>query len=146
MTLILGTRASPLALAQTHAVIDALATQGLDARAETFSTLGDRDLSKPLQELGDKGVFTAELETALTRLHIDAAVHSAKDMSAVDNPDLPLVAVLPRSARGDVLVSDYGPGLADLPVGARLGTSSLLPSGPHPQPLSYSSPGNLGKR
>ena len=100
----LGTRASALALAQTKAVIDALAAAGLAAEAVTFSTRGDRDLSKPLHELGDKGLFTAELEAALHKGTIDAAVHSAKDMSAIDDPALPIVAALNREEKDDVLI------------------------------------------
>lgn len=118
----LGTRASALALAQTDAVIAALAAQGVAAEAVTFSTRGDRDLSKPLHELGDKGLFTLELEAALRSGEIDAAVHSAKDMSALDDAELPIVGALEREAKGDVLV---GASLADLPEGARVGTSSL---------------------
>jgi len=120
----LGTRASPLALAQTRQVIDALAMQGVVARAVTFSTHGDRDLSKPLHELGDKGLFTAELEAALHSGTIDAAVHSAKDISAFDDPDLPLVAALPRHERHDVLVGPYA-SLDAMPSGGRVGSSSL---------------------
>lgn len=119
----LGTRASPLALAQTDQVIAALAKVGIAAQAHTFSTRGDRDLSKPLHELGDKGLFTQELEAALMSGEIDAAVHSAKDMSALDDLDLPIVAALERDSRADVLISNRA--LDDLPEGARIGTSSL---------------------
>ena len=121
----LGTRASPLALAQTHQVIEALAHIGIAAQAKVFSTRGDMDLSQPLYTLGDKGLFTAELEAALRSGEIDAAVHSAKDMSALDDPDLPLVAALARTTRADVLISHQPGGLAGLPDQARVGTSSL---------------------
>ena len=121
----LGTRASPLALAQTDRVIQALGTWGHGGQAKTFSTQGDRVQDRPLQDLGDKGVFTAELEAALRAGQIDAAVHSAKDMSAIDDPDLPLVAALPRDSRGDVLIAKGGQGLGDLSAGTRIGTSSL---------------------
>ena len=118
----LGTRGSALALAQTNLVIGALATQGVASQAVTFSTRGDRDLSKPLHELGDKGLFTQELEAALKNREIDAAVHSAKDMSAFDDPALPIVAALERETKADVLI---GARLGDLMTGAKIGTSSL---------------------
>ena len=121
----LGTRASPLALAQTNQVIAALAHIGIPAQAKVFSTRGDMDLSQPLYMLGDKGLFTAELEAALRSGEIDAAVHSAKDMSALDDPDLPLVAALARTTRADILISHHADGLAGLPNQARVGTSSL---------------------
>ena len=121
----LGTRASPLALAQTARVAAALADHGVQARAKTFSTRGDRWLDVPLQALGDKGVFTAELQHALRAGQVAAAVHSAKDMSALDDPDLPIVAALPRDARKDVVIAPGGAGLDSLPKGARVGTSSL---------------------
>ncbi len=121
----LGTRASPLALAQTARVTAALADHGVKALAKTFSTLGDRQLDLPLQALGDKGVFTAELQQALRAGQVAAAVHSAKDLSALDDPDLPIAAVLPRDAREDVLITPGGAGLDSLPRGARIGTSSL---------------------
>ena len=121
----LGTRASPLALAQTDQVIAALAQAGIEAQAHTFSTRGDRDLSKPLHELGDKGLFTQELEAALKSGDIDAAVHSAKDMSAIDDPELPIVASLKRDSRADILISAGASPLTELPQRARIGTSSL---------------------
>ena len=121
----LGTRASPLSLAQTDQVIAALAEVGLQAKAQTFSTRGDRDLRKPLYTLGDKRLFTQELEAALTSGAIDAAVHSAKDLSAIDDPELPLVAALARDSRADLLISSAAGGLHGLPQGARVGTSSL---------------------
>ena len=121
----LGTRASPLSLAQTDQVIAALAKVGLQAKAQTFSTSGDRDLRKPLYTLGDKRLFTQELEAALTSGAIDAAVHSAKDLSAIDEPELPLVAALARDSRADLLISSAAGGLHGLPQGARVGTSSL---------------------
>ena len=121
----LGTRASPLALAQTARLIKALAREGFQSIAATFSTHGDRRLDLPIQELGDKGVFTAELQDALRTGQIAAAVHSAKDMSALEDPALPIVAALPRDAQGDVLISADGASLGALAEGSRVGTSSL---------------------
>lgn len=120
----LGTRASKLALAQTDIVISALSKLGMEASAQTFSTKGDREQEVPLQALGDKGIFTAELEAALRGGSVQAAIHSAKDMTALDDPDLPIVAALKRDLKSDVLISEKGC-LEELEEGAVIGTSSL---------------------
>ena len=124
-SLLLGTRASPLAIAQSDRVIAALDVQGLTAQPRIFSTQGDRVLDQSFQALGDKGMFTAELEAALHQGLVQAAVHSAKDMSALDDPALPIVAVLPRDSRVDALIAQDVKAVADLPARARIGTSSL---------------------
>lgn len=122
----LGSRGSDLALWQTHYVRDLLleAWPGLDVNVATFSTKGDQILDKPLPELGGKGLFTAELETALRHGAIDAAVHSLKDLP-VEPPDGLLVGAIPqRENPADVLISRNGYTMESLPKEAIVGTSS----------------------
>ena len=117
--LLLGTRGSALALAQTRIVTDAL---GASVETRIIRTAGDAS-SRPLQELGD-GVFVTAIEDALRSGEIDAAVHSLKDLPTGDRPELVIAAVLPREDPRDVLVTSARGGLATLPRGARVGTSS----------------------
>jgi len=117
--LVLGTRGSALALAQTRIVTDAL---GASVETRIIRTAGDAS-SRPLQELGD-GVFVTAIEDALRSGEIDAAVHSLKDLPTGDRPGLVIAAVLPREDPRDVLVTSARGGLATLPRGARVGTSS----------------------
>ena len=117
--LLLGTRGSALALAQTRIVTDAL---GASVETRIIRTAGDAS-SRPLQELGD-GVFVTAIEDALRSGEIDAAVHSLKDLPTGDRPGLVIAAVLPREDPRDVLVTSARGGLATLPRGARVGTSS----------------------
>jgi len=117
--LVLGTRGSALALAQTRIVADAL---GTSVETRVIRTAGDAS-SRPLQELGD-GVFVTAIEDALRSGEIDAAVHSLKDLPTGDRPGLVIAAVLPREDPRDVLVTSARGGLATLPRGARVGTSS----------------------
>ncbi len=125
--LVVGTRASALAQAQTGLVVAALQARdpelSLDVRL--LATGGDRDRRTPLAELGGEGIFVKELESALLTGEIDLAVHSLKDMPATQPPDLAIAAVLPREDARDALVSRLRLPLADLPQGARVGTSSL---------------------
>jgi hydroxymethylbilane synthase len=88
-------------------------------------TKGDRLLSLPLPEIGGKGLFTQELENSLLGHEIDFAVHSLKDVPEELAPGLALRAVGPREDPRDALVSRSGRLLADLPLGAVIGTSSL---------------------
>lgn len=118
-TLVLGTRGSALALAQTRIVADAL---GTSVETRVIRTAGDAS-SRPLQELGD-GVFVTAIEDALRNGEIDAAVHSLKDLPTGERPGLVIAAVLPREDPRDVLVTSARGGLATLPHGARVGTSS----------------------
>jgi len=117
--LLLGTRGSALALAQTRIVTDAL---GASVETRIIRTAGDAS-SRPLQELGD-GIFVTAIEDALRSGEIDAAVHSLKDLPTGDRPGLVIAAVLPREDPRDVLVTSARGGLATLPRGARVGTSS----------------------
>ena len=125
----IGTRGSPLALAQANETRDRLAT-AFDLPFEAFGivvirTTGDRVIDRPLKELGGKGLFTREIEDALLRGEIDIAVHSMKDMPVLQPERLTLDCYLPREDVRDAFVS-HGPGrLRDLDQGATVGTSSL---------------------
>jgi hydroxymethylbilane synthase len=125
----LGTRGSPLALAQARMVRQALAgAHGLDPERiaiETIRTSGDRIQDRPLAEVGGKGLFTKEIEEALAAGAIDLAVHSSKDMPTVLPPDLVLTAFMEREDPRDVFISRKATTIAGLPRGASVGTASL---------------------
>lgn len=125
----IGTRGSALALAQAHEVRDRLmAAHGLPDSAFSvvvIKTTGDRIQDRPLRELGGKGLFTREIEAALATGEIDIAVHSMKDMPVLQPPGLIIDTILPREDPRDGFVSLIANGLADLPPGAVIGTSSL---------------------
>ncbi len=125
--MVVGSRKSKLALAQTQEVAGALesAWPGLTVSVRKFTTVGDRVQDKPLPQIGAKGLFTAELERALLDGEIDFAVHSLKDMPTDVPPGLGLGAVPKRQDARDVVVSRLGLGLMELPSGATVGTSSL---------------------
>jgi len=116
-------------LAQAHVVRDQLAAaHGIDPQAieiRVVRTSGDVIQDRPLSEVGGKGLFTKEIEDALLRHEADLAVHSAKDMQTQLPPGLIIAACLPREDPRDVLVSRTSQRIADLPSGARIGTSSL---------------------
>lgn len=125
-TLSIASRRSPLALAQAELVRLALERSGVavEETIRTFETEGDRRLLEPLAEIGGKGLFTQELESALRSGAADIAVHSLKDLP-VDLPDgLLVAAVLPREDPRDGVVTRNGGGLATLAAGSRIGTSS----------------------
>ena len=128
-TIRIGTRGSPLALAQAHEVrTRMMAAHGLlEAVFEitVIRTSGDRIQDRPLAEAGGKGLFTKEIEEALVRGDIDLAVHSMKDVPTALPEGLGIVAILPREDVRDAFVSLRWPSLAALPQGARVGTSSL---------------------
>lgn len=123
----IGTRGSPLALAQSRWVQTALQQQRPDLTPElrTIKTTGDRFLDRPLSEIGGKGVFVKEIEDALLRGTIDCAVHSMKDVPAELAPGLVIAAVPPREDPRDVLLAREATTLGQLPPGARVGTGSL---------------------
>jgi hydroxymethylbilane synthase len=113
---------------QARLVQDALQQRGVAGELVTFTTTGDKHLDEPLSAIGGKGLFTQELEHALARGKIDCAVHSLKDLPTDVESGLDIVAVLPREDPRDVLVLSSAAravGLADLPRGSRVGTSSL---------------------
>ena len=125
-TLRLGTRGSPLALWQAGEVERRLlaARPGLRIEREILKTPGDRVPDEALFRIGDRGLFTKDVEAALVAGRIDLAVHSLKDLPTTLAPGLALGAVLERDDPRDALVS-AGPWLHELPAGARVGTSSL---------------------
>lgn len=125
----IGTRGSPLALVQAHAVRDALAqVHGLDpARIviEVIRTSGDAVQNRLLADLGGKGLFTKEIEEALLAGSIDIAVHSAKDVPTFLPEGLWLSGWLPREDVRDVFISRKAKSLMELRPGAVVGTASL---------------------
>ena len=125
----IGTRGSPLALAQAHMVGRLLAAaQGVAEDAieiRVIRTTGDAIQDRPLADVGGKGLFTKEIEQALLDGAIDLAVHSAKDMVTVLPEGLVLAACLKREDVRDVFVSRSAKSLAQLPSGATVGTASL---------------------
>lgn len=125
----IGTRGSPLALAQAHEVRDRLvAAHALlpdDIEIAVISTAGDRIQDRPLSEVGGKGLFTLELEEQLRDGRIDLAVHSSKDMPTVLPDGLAITAFLEREDPRDAFISAKAKSLMDLPQGAVVGSSSL---------------------
>ena len=123
----IATRRSALALWQANHVRDLLlaAHDGLEVELVPIVTRGDRILDRPLAEIGGKGLFLKELEVSMLAGESDLAVHSMKDMPAEDTPGLALRAALPRANPFDAWLSRNGALLAELPAGARVGTSSL---------------------
>jgi hydroxymethylbilane synthase len=106
----------------------ALLARGLRSELVTFKTTGDKKLDQPLTEIGAKGLFTRELEIALSKKKIDCAVHSLKDLPTESPDGLEIAARLEREDPRDVLVVNPLTGaenLDDLPAGSRVGTSSL---------------------
>ncbi len=125
----IGTRGSPLALAQAHETRDRLrAAFALPENAFAIiaiKTTGDRVQDRSLREIGGKGLFTREIEEALLDGSIDIAVHSMKDMPSLQPAGLMLDCYLPREDVRDAFVSSGVARLADLPQGATVGSSSL---------------------
>jgi len=125
----IGTRGSPLALAQAYETRNRLmAAHDLPETAfaiTVIKTTGDRVLDRPLKELGGKGLFTREIEDALLADGIDIAVHSMKDMPTLQPPGLLLDCYLPREDVRDAFVSPTFARVADLAQGAVVGSSSL---------------------
>jgi hydroxymethylbilane synthase len=125
----IGSRGSPLALAQARAARARMAsTHGvaLDAiEIRVIRTSGDAIQDRLLAEIGGKGLFTKEIEEALLRNEVDLAVHSAKDMATQLPAGLAIAACLPREDPRDVFVSRVAETLTALAAGARVGTGSL---------------------
>jgi hydroxymethylbilane synthase len=120
--LVIGSRGSQLALWQARWVQGRLATLGLESRIEIIRTTGDRIQSVPLASVGGKGLFTKEIEDALLAGQVDLAVHSLKDLPTQIPDGLEITAIPEREDPRDAMV---GRRLADLPAGAKVGTSSL---------------------
>ena len=125
--IIVGTRDSQLALWQANWVVERLreSNPGYSFRVQGIKTQGDNILDVALAKIGDKGLFTKELEVALLTDEIDLAVHSMKDLPTDLPSGLAIGVVCEREYPGDVLVSLHGYTLDKLPQGAIIGTSSL---------------------
>jgi len=127
----IGTRGSPLALAQTHEVRDrliaaepALAAPGA-VEVVVIKTTGDTVQDRPLSEIGGKGLFTREIDDAMLDGRIDLAVHSMKDVPTWLPDGIDLACTLPREDPRDAFICPKAAGLDDLPPGAVVGTASL---------------------
>ena len=123
-TLRLGTRASPLAMAQAHEARDRLCAAHPEWEVEIVpvTASGDKVLDRPLADIGGKALWTKELDAWLLSGEIDIAVHSLKDVETIRPAGIAIAAILPREDVRDVLVGAAS--LADLPPGARIGTSA----------------------
>ena len=125
----IGTRGSPLALAQAYETRKRL-TNALNISEDSFeivviSTSGDRILDRPLKDVGGKGLFTKEIEQDMLDRKIDIAVHSMKDMPVEQPNGLTLGCYLPREDVRDAFVSSRYKNVNELPSGSKVGTSSL---------------------
>ncbi|MEL6600806.1 MAG: hydroxymethylbilane synthase [Pseudomonadota bacterium] len=125
----IGTRGSPLALAQAHETRDRLMkAHGLPEAAfevHVIKTTGDAVQDRPLSEIGGKGLFTKEIETALIDARIDIAVHSTKDVANTLPDGLELSTYLPREDVRDSFISRKHATLGAVPEGAVIGCSSI---------------------
>lgn len=123
----IATRKSALALWQAEHVAAGLraAHPGLTVALVPMSTRGDEILDKPLATIGGKGLFLKELEVAMLEGRADLAVHSLKDVPSELEPGFTLPAILPRADAADAFISNDYADLKALPLGARVGTSSL---------------------
>ena len=125
----IGTRGSPLAMAQAHQTRDALlAAHGLpeaEVEIHVIKVSGDAITDRPLSEAGGKGLFTKELDTSLMMGGIDLAVHSAKDLPTFLPDAIVIAGYLPREDVRDVWISPVAPSPRELPEGALVGTASL---------------------
>jgi len=127
----IGTRGSPLALAQAHETRDRLIAAHPDLSGPgaieivVIKTTGDRILDRTLALAGGKGLFTKELEEALDANAIDIAVHSMKDVPTFLPPNQAIVTMLPREDPRDAWFCPAGATLDQLPAGSIVGTASL---------------------
>jgi len=127
----IGTRGSPLALAQAHEIRDRLiaafpelANAGA-IEIVVIKTTGDKVLDRPLAEIGGKGLFTKEIDDAMLDGRIDLAVHSMKDVPTWLPDGIVLPCMLPREDPRDAFLSNKAGSLAELPAGSVVGTASL---------------------
>ncbi|HEY4485840.1 MAG TPA: hydroxymethylbilane synthase [Nitrospiria bacterium] len=124
--ILLGTRASALALCQAGMIRDRMESAGgVSVRLRKIKTTGDKITDVPLARVGGKGLFIKEIEEALLRGEIRLAVHSMKDVPTRLPPELHLAAITRREDPRDVVITRGGVKFLDLPRGARIGTSSL---------------------
>ena len=125
--LIIGSRGSELALWQTNFVKEKLEEFFPETKLEVkiIKTTGDKMLDVALAKIGDKGLFTRQIETALLNREIDLAVHSLKDLQTVQPAGLTIGAVSARELPNDVLISKKYASIDDLPKNAKVATGSL---------------------
>ena len=124
---IIGSRGSDLALWQTHFIKESLKHlfSNIDLEVKIIKTTGDKLLDVALSKIGDKGLFTRQIETALLENEIDLAIHSLKDLQTVQPEGLMIGAVSSREIPNDVLVSKKYNSIDDLPKNAKVATGSL---------------------
>jgi hydroxymethylbilane synthase len=123
----IATRRSKLALTQTNMIADRIRALRSDITTELveFTTRGDQIQDRPLSQVGGKGLFVKELERALIANEADIAIHSAKDVPMFSPDELRLTFVAPAEEPRDAFLSVRYRALAELPKGAKVGTSSL---------------------
>lgn len=126
-TYVIGSRGSALALWQTNFVKEKLETSfpGTSFEIKIIRTTGDKLLDVALAKIGDKGLFTKQIETALLNGEIDLAVHSLKDLQTVQPENLIIGAVSERETPNDILISKKYDSIDALPAGAKVATGSL---------------------
>jgi hydroxymethylbilane synthase len=123
---VIGSRGSQLALWQSNYVKGLIEqATGIEVSIKRIRTTGDKITDVPLARVGAKGLFVKEIEVALARGDVDLAVHSMKDVPTMIPEGLEIAGTTERADPRDVLVGAHGVGLADLKLGARVGTSSL---------------------
>jgi hydroxymethylbilane synthase len=121
----IGSRGSQLALWQANHIGALLREQGHEVQIEIIKTTGDKITDVALAQVGTKGMFTKEIEEALADGRVDLAVHSLKDLPTEILPGFEIAAITEREDPYDVFCSSQHESIADLPQGARVGTSSL---------------------
>lgn len=127
MKIVVGTRGSKLALVQTNWVVEELkeSNPGIEFEIKIIKTKGDLVTHLPLHKIGDKGLFTKEIEQQLLDKEIDLAIHSMKDMPSILPKGLKFASIPKRQDPRDVLVLKNGySSIDDLPKGAKIGTGS----------------------
>ncbi len=125
MKVVVGTRGSKLALAQTQKVVDRLKEEGYEVEVKVVKTTGDIMKDKPLYEFKGVGAFVRTLDTALAKGEVDVAVHSYKDVPSQRVEGTVVAAVLERDSPCDALISRDGRKLEELSPNPVVGTSSL---------------------
>lgn len=125
--LVIGTRGSKLALAQSNFILESLKRlrPEIDYELKVIETTGDKFLTYTFEKFEGKGIFVKEIENALLNGEIDVAVHSMKDLPTEEHVELKIAAVTEREDPRDVLLSSHDFWLATLPRGAVIGTSSI---------------------
>lgn len=123
--MIIGTRGSALALAQTETIERLLSELGVSTTRKIIKTSGDTFTDRPLHEVAGVGAFVRELDDRMIEGEIDISVHSMKDLPTIRPEELSTSAVLKRDSPYDVLLTTDGTGINELPEGAVLGTTSM---------------------